>query len=95
MPKNRLSQAASIVIKREIETAVMRDREEFSSVASEVLNCMALIVLHDEFGFGTKRLNQFQKAFENQAECLSGEYVSIDDMKQLVVELTAKLDSYK
>lgn len=95
MAKNHLAKGASVVIKREIETAVMKDREAFSSVAAEVLNCMALITLHDKFGFGTKRLNEFQKHFETQAECLTEDFVTIEEMKELVEELTAKIKTFR
>lgn len=95
MAKNQLAKGASVVIKREIETAVKKDREEFGSVASELLNCMALVVLHDKFGFGTTRLNRFQEAFELQADCITEDYVTLDDMRALVEELKGKIESYK
>ena len=41
MAKNHLAKGATTVIKREIEAAVMRDREEFGIVAADLLNSMA------------------------------------------------------
>lgn len=95
MAKNHLAKGATTVIKREIEAAVMRDREEFGIVAADLLNSMALIVLHDKFGFGEKRLKRFQEEFETQADCIIGDYVSIEDMRKLANELTEKVNSYK
>lgn len=40
---------------------------------------MSMLVLHDEFDFGTKRLNQFKARFNEKAECLEGEYTTWDE----------------
>ena len=52
-------------------------------------------MLHDKFGFGEKRLKRFQEEFETQADCIIGDYVSIEDMRKLANELTEKVNSYK
>ena len=51
-----------------------RDADEFvekvkASVLDSVL-VMSLLVLHDEFGFGTKRLDEFKARFNEKTECL-------------------------
>lgn len=48
------------------------------SVLDSVL-VMSLLVLHDEFDFGTKRLNQFKARFNEKAACLEGEYTTWED----------------
>lgn len=95
MAKNHLAKGASLVIKREIETAVKKDREEYGSVAAELLNCMALIVLHDRFGFDAEKLNEFQQAFESQADCITGDFVTLEDMRILAEDLANEINKYR
>lgn len=59
------------------------DVDEFSgrvkmSILDSVL-VMSMLVLHDEFDFGAKRLNQFKARFNEKAECLEGEYTTWED----------------
>ena len=59
------------------------DVDEFServkrSILDSVL-VMSLLVLHDEFDFGTKRLNQFKARFNEKADCLQGNYTTWED----------------
>lgn len=38
------------------------------------------VTLHDEFGFGKKRLEQFKKRFNFKAECIGEDFASWQDM---------------
>ena len=91
MAKNHLAKGAASVIKREIETAVMRDRLEFAKVAVSVLNSIAVIVLNDKFDFEADKIKEFVAEFESQADCLIDDYVTLDDLKTLAEELVQKV----
>lgn len=95
MAKNNLCKATSVVIKREIESAVMRDRLAFSETATDVIINMTLVSLHDEFGFGKKRLIQFQEKLQSHADCIVDGYVSIEELKLLADELRTKIENYR
>lgn len=41
---------------------------------------LSLEVLHTEFGFGDKRLNQYKKALDENLDCILGGYVTWDDI---------------
>lgn len=41
---------------------------------------LSLEVLHTEFGFGDKRLNQYKKAVEENLDCILEGYVDWDDI---------------
>ena len=45
---------------------------------------MSLIVLKDEFDFGTKRLDRFKKRFNEKSECLETGNVTWIDMIELI-----------
>ncbi|MFR7760490.1 MAG: hypothetical protein ACLU1X_05890, partial [Peptoniphilus grossensis] len=47
-----------------------------------ILNFLALSLetLHDEFGFGDKRLNQFKDRLENKLDCINNDYVKWEDI---------------
>ncbi len=47
---------------------------------------MSLIVLKDEFDFGTKRLDRFKKRFNDKTECLESGHVTWIDMIELIQE---------
>ena len=57
---------------------------------------MSLIVLKDEFDFGTKRLDRFKKRFNDKTECLeTGNVTWIDMIEQIREENNIKLDLRK
>lgn len=49
--------------------------------------CIAILVLHDEFGFGQKRLKQFETRYNIKSESLLSNYVSWDDYFALASEI--------
>lgn len=47
-----------------------------------------MLVLHDEFGFGEKRLFKFYEAFEKLYEGISENYLTIEDILKTLEEET-------
>ena len=45
---------------------------------------LASVTLHDEFGFGKKRLEQFKKRFNFKAECIGEDFASWQDMIEIL-----------
>lgn len=71
----------------------------FSQTRLQILDTvltMSLIVLKDEFDFGTKRLDRFKKRFNDKTECLeTGNVTWIDMIEQVREENNIKLDLRK
>ena len=68
---------------KEIDQSSLEFRQQF--VAMTV--CIAILVLHDEFGFGQKRLKQFETRYNIKSESLLSNYVSWDDYFALASEI--------
>ena len=47
---------------------------------------MTIAVLHDNFGFGTKRVNRFKEAFNNAAELLADDCINWTEIQQGIQE---------
>ena len=47
---------------------------------------MSLMVLHDKFGFGEKRLKKFHTEIANLGECLIAGTVNLDEIKEYLQE---------
>lgn len=47
---------------------------------------MSLVTLHDEFGFGTERLNRFKKRFNLKSQTIAGGYETWQGMKDILLE---------
>ena len=56
--------------------------------ALRVIAYVPLIVLHDKWGFGKKRLEKFLYEFAEQIDCLENQYVSFDDMIEAIKDET-------
>ena len=52
-----------------------------------LLNC-GCIVLHDDHGFGKKRLSDWADHMMNTLECLFEQYVTIDELSEEVMRMT-------
>ena len=50
------------------------------------LMIMSLMVLHDKFGFGEKRLKKFHTEIASLGECLIAGTVNLDDIKDYLQE---------
>lgn len=73
--------------------------QDFRDATLQILDTvliMSLIVLKDEFDFGTKRLDRFKKRFNDKTECLeTGNVTWIDMIEQVREENNIKLDLRK
>lgn len=70
------------------EEALNQALEQFNQVRSELINTAisvilntSCVVLHDEFGMGAKRLQQYSDRMINHLECITEGYVTLDDLK--------------
>lgn len=95
MAKNKLAKSMTNVITKEVTRRTAEDRALFGGIAIKLITSASMVVLHDEFGFGPKRLQKFQSLVEEQCECISGGYCSIEDLKQLADELAKKVGLYE
>ena len=73
--------------------------QDFRDATLQILDTvliMSLIVLKDEFDFGTKRLDRFKKRLNDKTECLeTGNVTWIDMIEQVREENNIKLDLRK
>lgn len=95
MAKNKLAGTMSSIIAKEVERRTAENRALFGGIAIKLITSASMVVLHDNFGFGAKRLQRFQERVEEQCECISGGYCSIEDLKQLADELAKKVGLYE
>lgn len=67
-----------------------KELQEFTNNAKAMLLDTVLILtsvtLHDEFGFGKKRLEQFIERFNTKAECIGEEYTDWQDQIDILRE---------
>lgn len=68
--------------------AYKEEEKRFNEVRAELINTAisvilntSCVVLHDEFGLGPKRLQQYSDRMMSQLECITEGYVSLDDLK--------------
>lgn len=78
---------------RNIPLAVnKKDFEEmWRSEKTNIIFCMTLIAaatLHDEYDFDVEELNRYIRRFNTKADCLSKDYVSWQDLQQIIKEET-------
>ena len=52
----------------------------------DTINILCAMTLHDEFGFGKKRIEQFMKRFNDKAECIEKNYCTWEDNMQVLRE---------
>lgn len=74
-----------------MQRQIQADRQAFGNTAVKLVTSMALVVLHDTFGFGSTRLQRFQDAMESQAECITGEYCTLEELANLAEEMAGKV----
>lgn len=63
-------------------------RDDVTDKALRVIAYVPLIVLHDKWEFGKKRLEKFLYEFAEQIDCLENQYVSFDDMIEAIKDET-------
>lgn len=59
-------------------TAEVADIQTKKQVRDSIL--ATLLVLHDKFDFGEKRLNRFLEEYNNVVDAVNGRYVSIEEI---------------
>lgn len=52
------------------------------------LMALTVTVLHDEFGFGSTRLDRYRDRFNTIASCIADKYVTFDDLAQMIKDET-------
>lgn len=68
--------------KKDLDKAVVPIKERlFDTVMT-----LAIVTLHDQFGFGKKRCEEFMKRFKLKADCLMDDKVSWEDYMQVAKE---------
>mgnify|MGYP000404559848 FL=1 len=63
-----------------------RDLEEAKRQMLDAILIMSIIVLKDEFDFGSKRLDRFRKRFNEKSECLETGHVTWIDLIEQIQE---------
>ena len=48
--------------------------------------CMAMLVLHDEFGFGKAKLERFRERFNLKTSCMGDDMVSWGDFRKILAK---------
>lgn len=74
--------AAEQAARRYVEERV----DEITANVSKDYTAMALLVLHDEFGFGLKRLQRVYCRLCDMADSLNGRYLTFQDIRQTLIE---------
>ena len=70
---------------------VKRDYDLEMEITGIVLNTIVagfLKVLHDDYGFGKKRLTDVKEKVEHQLKCIAGKYVRYTDILAMIKEET-------
>lgn len=87
MTVNQIQQLKQDAI-NEAERQYNEHKKLFCDRAIECVVTASIITLHDEFGFGGKRLQQYQDRMENLLECITSGTISFEEL----VETTEKLN---
>lgn len=59
-------------------------REQTALESTENLMYIAMLVLHDKFGFGKKRLTRFYNGMSTHSECINKDFVQMDEIKKII-----------
>ena len=74
----------------EAERQYNEHKKLFCERAVECVVTASVIALHDEFGFGEKRLKQYQERMENLLECITTGNITLEDLKETTKRLNEK-----
>lgn len=58
--------------------------EKIKHMVLDTMTIMTVLTLHDEFGFGRKRIQQFLDRFTLKAECILEDYATWEDYQSIV-----------
>ena len=59
-------------------------REKTALESTENLMYIAMLVLHDKFGFGKERLTRFYEGMSTHSECINKDLVSMGEIKKII-----------
>lgn len=65
---------------------VSQASEKIKEMTCDTIMCLAVHTLHDEFGFGKKRCEQFMARFNEKTDCLLDDMVKWKDVIDIVKE---------
>lgn len=71
-----------------IKQGYEKGRKDSVQMATDFSLAVPMLVLHDEFGFGEKRLFKFYEAFEKLYESINEDYLTIEDILKTLEEET-------
>lgn len=76
--------------KKSINPMVKNRKEADRLIVSshKVAMIMTMTILHDKFGFGTKRLEKFTKHYHELIESYNAGYINVEDLNQVLHEET-------
>lgn len=60
--------------------------EAIKAQTYDTMLVMALLVLHDEFGFGHDRLMRFERRFNTKAACLEDNFAEWEDYRKILLD---------
>lgn len=58
--------------------------EKIKHMVLDTMTIMTVLTLHDEFGFGRKRIQQFLDRFTLKAECILEDYATWQDYQNII-----------
>lgn len=58
--------------------------EKIKHMVLDTMTIMTVLTLHDEFGFGRKRIQQFLDRFTLKAECILEDYATWEDYQSII-----------
>lgn len=58
--------------------------EKIKHMVLDTMTIMTVLTLHDEFGFGRKRIQQFLDRFTLKAECILEDYATWQDYQSII-----------
>jgi len=68
------------------QTEIDRFCAEVKNNCVVTFKVMTMLTLHDEFGFGQKRLEQFMERFMTKVECITEDYATWGDYQDILNE---------
>ncbi|MDA3732364.1 hypothetical protein PBV87_12785 [Niameybacter massiliensis] len=69
---------------------VQRDREAFGNIAIRTIVAASMITLHDEFGFGSQRLQRYQDRMEEHLECINSGVITLQELEETTKRMEEK-----
>lgn len=72
----------TVMCKKEVEQGSQKIKE----MTCDTIMCLSVLTLHDEFGFGKKRCEQFMERFNLKTDCLMDDMCKWKDVIDIVKE---------